>query len=34
VGIVTIGGTGPDASGYNFALALPQVRQELGRYLP
>ena len=35
IGIVTKGGThSTDAQGYNFALALPQIVEEIGRYLP
>ena len=35
IGIVTKGGTySTEAQGYNFALALPQIVEEIGRYLP
>lgn len=33
IGMVTIGGAN-EASGYNYALTLPQLREEIMRYLP
>lgn len=33
IGIVTIGGAN-EATGYNYALTLPQLREEITRYLP
>lgn len=33
IGIVTIGGAN-EATGYNYALCLPQLREEIMRYLP